>query len=178
MEITNLSQAQYPEFLALYEESFPEAQRRPYRGAEDFARFAAEHHKFHALAAFDEGKFVGFLNYWRFNGFTYIEHLAVKPESRGKGIGTALVEYLIKTVSQNLLLEVEPPLTNEARSRIAFYQGLGFTLNNHFMYTQPPYTRFGENVSMRLMTHGDVTVNDYGDLKELLAEVYNTAFTA
>lgn len=177
MEITTLSQAHYPSFLALYEEAFPEAQRRPYDNVAAFAEFAAMRPKFHALEAVEDGEFKGFLTYWRFNGFTYIEHLAVKADCRGKGIGTALVEHLIKTVSPNLLVEVEPPLTNEARRRIAFYQGLGFTLNNHFMYTQPAYTRFGENVSMRLMTHGDVTVNDYGDLKELLAEVYNKAYT-
>lgn len=173
MEITTLCKEHYPDFLALYEEAFPNDQRRPYNNKADLARFASQHLKFHALEAVEDGKLVGFLTYWVFNKFTYIEHFAVRSDCRCGGIGTAILQHMIKNVGSELLLEVELPLTDNDRRRIAFYKRLGFRLNESFLYTQPPYTPDSDEVPMRLMTHGDVTVSDYDDLREMMTEVYN-----
>ena len=70
MEFRNLEEKDYPAFLKLYNESFPENERRLYKSAEHVANFVKEKGgKFHAFAIDDGGGlFLGFLSYWTFEG--------------------------------------------------------------------------------------------------------------
>ena len=181
MEFRKLDEKDYPEFLKLYNSSFPENERRIYKSAEHVANFIKEKGgKFHGFAADDrsgdpemKGTFLGFLTYWTFEGFIYIEHFAVNPEFRGKRIGTDMLCHLFKTVGENVLIEVEKPETDEARRRIAFYERNGFRLRTDINYVQPPYSAGQTGLEMMLMTHGDVKLHDTRDLREMLTEVYN-----
>ena len=181
MEFRNLDEKDYPHFLELYNSSFPENERRLYKSAEHVANFIKEKGgKFHGFAVDDrsgdpemQGPFLGFLTYWTFEGYVYIEHFAVNPEFRGKRIGRDMLHHLFKTVSENVLIEVEKPETDEARRRIAFYEREGFKLREDINYVQPPYSAAQSGVEMMLMTHGNVTLRDTRDLREMLTEVYN-----
>lgn len=174
MEIKELEVKNYPDFLTLYNQAFPADQRRSYEDEQHLARFINEKGgKFHALAAEDGGLFLGFLSYWTFQGYVYIEHFAVQPEHRGKNIGRKLLSHLFETVSPNVLLEVEKPETPEAERRIKFYERCGFKLREDINYVQPPYSAEQSGVEMMLMTHGDVKLRDTRDLREMLTEVYN-----
>ena len=144
MEFRNLDEKDYPHFLELYNSSFPENERRLYKSAEHVANFIKEKGgKFHGFAVDDrsgdpemQGPFLGFLTYWTFEGYVYIEHFAVNPEFRGKRIGRDMLHHLFKTVSENVLIEVEKPETDEARRRIAFYEREGFKLREDINYVQ------------------------------------------
>lgn len=175
MEFRNLEVKDYPAFLKLYNETFPENERRIYKSAEHVANFIKEKGgKFRAFAIDDGGDdFVGFLSYWIFEGYVYIEHFAIVPEQRGKNIGRKLLSHLFNTVSPNVLLEVEKPETPEAQRRIAFYEKCGFKLREDINYVQPPYSAEQSGVEMMLMTHGDVKLRDTRDLREMLTDVYN-----
>lgn len=175
MEFREMTVKDYPAFLQLYNESFPENERRLYKSAEHVAEFVKEKGgKFHGFAIDDGGgDFLGFLSYWVFEGYIYIEHFAVQPEHRGKNIGRKLLSHLFKTVGENVLIEVEKPETEEARRRIRFYESCGFRMREDINYVQPPYSAEQSGVEMMLMTHGDVKLRDTRDLREMLTEVYN-----
>lgn len=175
MEFRELDVKDYPWFLKLYNETFPEDERRLYRDADHVAGFVKEKGgKFHAFAYDDGGEdYLGFMTYWTFRGYVYIEHFAVSPEHRGRNVGTKMLNHLFKTVSPDVLIEVEEPTDDEKRRRIAFYERNGFRARGDIKYTQPPYSPGQKGLPMLLMTHGDVNLHDMRDISEMLAEVYN-----
>lgn len=174
MEFINLKMEDYPSFLKLYNESFPANERREYRDERHLAEFIKmKGGKFHAFCAKDGDLFIGFLSYWNFEGYTYVEHFAVSPEQRGKRIGTLMLKHLFKEVNENVLVEVEHPDSDESRRRITFYEKNGFRIRTEFNYVQPPYSPGKEPVSMLLMTHGEVDLHNIDSIKDMLKEVYN-----
>lgn len=175
MEFRKLDVKDYPRFLALYNETFPGDQRREYKDEKDLDTFINEHKgKFHGIAIDDGGDdFIGFLTYWTFKGYVYIEHFAVAPEHRGKNIGRKLLHHLFEEVSPDVLVEVEHPDTVDNQRRIHFYEQCGFRIRKEFNYTQPPYGPGQGHVELLLMTHGDVKLDSKRDIEEMLREVYN-----
>ncbi len=165
----------YPAFLKLYNESFPENERRIYKSAEHVANFIKEKGgKFHGFVYDDGGDdFVGFLTYWTFDGYVYVEHFAVDPAHRSKNIGSMMLRHLFDVAGPDVLIEVENPTTDEARRRVAFYEKNGFRLREEITYVQPPYSMDQSGVEMSLMTHGNVKLRDMRDLREMFTEVYN-----
>lgn len=173
MEFTDLRQEDYPEFLKLYNSSFPENERRLYKDAGHLANFIKmKGGKFHAFAIKDGDLFLGFLSYWVFEGYVYIEHFAVQPEHRGRNIGSKLLQHLVREVSPNILLETELPVDDITRRRVKFYERNGFRPREEIKYIQPPYSSDQKPVELLLMTHGDVDLKDTKTLDSMLAEVY------
>jgi acetyltransferase, GNAT family len=179
MEFVNLKTEDYPSFLKLYNEAFPPDERREYRDEEHLANFIKmKGGKFHAFAVKDGDLFLGFLSYWTFEGYTYIEHFAVIPEQRGKNLGREMLHHLFKEVSPNVLLEVEKPEGDIEQRRIAFYERNGFRVRDEFDYVQPPYSPDKQPVPMLLMTHGEVNLHNIDSIKDMLKEVYNVEHPA
>lgn len=54
-----------------------------------------------------------------------------------------------------VVLEVEMPTEEMSKRRIGFYERLGFVLDHH-VYFQPPYRKGEAFLEMRLMTHGEL----------------------
>lgn len=178
MEFAKLEEKDYLFFLTLYNQSFPADQRRIYKDEQHFSRFINEKSgKFNVLAAKEKDLFLGFISYWKFNGYVYVEHFAVAPEYRGKRIGTLLLNYLFVEVGRNVLLEVEYPEDGISKDRIRFYERNGFGKREEVNYMQPPYSPGQTPVKLLLMTHGDVKLNTDDDIREMLLEVYNVGCT-
>ena len=176
MEFRELDVKDYPAFLKLYNETFPEDERRLYKSAEHVANFIREKGgKFHGFVYDDGGDdFLAFLTYWTFEGYVYVEHFAVDPAHRSKNIGRRMLSHLFDVAGPDVLIEVEKPEENEdARRRISFYEKNGFRLRGDINYVQPPYSAGQNGKEMMLMTHGDVTLRDTRDLRVMLTEVYN-----
>lgn len=174
MEYITLKEENYPDFLRLYADAFPPEERRPYADASEFGEFVrGKHPKFNVLAAMEDGKFVGFLSYWNFDDYTYIEHFAVSPELRGRNIGGAMMEHVFKAVNDNVLIEVELPETEIARRRIGFYERLGFRQHSGIRYVQPPYSEGLSSLPLMLMTHGRIDMTNWQHtIAPMLREVY------
>lgn len=170
-----LKMENYPDFLKLYNETFPLHQRRIYEDEKHLANYIKmKGGKFNAFSVVDGDLYLGFLSYWTFEGYTYIEHFAIAPEQRGKNLGRLMLEHLFKEVSPNVLLETELGDTTEAQKRIEFYEKNGFRIREEINYTQPSYGGKGqEAVPMLLMTHGEVNLHNIDSIKEMLREVYN-----
>jgi hypothetical protein len=70
-----------------------------------------------------------------------VEHLAVRHDQRGKGIGSSILKKLQKK-GDPILLEVEIPYDEVSSQRVLFYNRSGFNALP-IDYFQPPY-REGE----------------------------------
>ena len=171
----DITPADYAALLRLYCLSFPAGERRVYDGEHGFHSFlTANSGRFHPLVITLGGEFAGFLTYWEFPGYVYVEHFAVEPEMRGSDIGGSTLRHLVECVSDCVLLEVEHPDTPEARRRIGFYERHGFRLHADIEYMQPPYDPSLPEVPLLLMTHGNVDLSDPRKaLAPMLRAVYN-----
>lgn len=107
--------------------------------------------RFHVMMIGENDGLHGFVTYWTFDGFTYIEHLAVDVQCRKRGLGRLLVRH-VADLGQPLLLEVDEPVDEVSRRRIQFYTHLGLVLRDEMSYVQPPYAPGKEAVPMMLMT--------------------------
>jgi ribosomal protein S18 acetylase RimI-like enzyme len=131
----------------LYVRSFPENERRSHEG---FVQLFEKQNSFYCTVLMHENRFVGFLTFWEFNHFVYIEHFAISPQQRGQSLGSSTLKQFMKSISKPIVLEVELPESDTAKRRIRFYECLGFCVCNH-SYKQPPYDKNKENVPMLLM---------------------------
>lgn len=156
-------------FIALYDlyvNSFPENERRSYEG---FVQLFEKQNSFHCTVLMHENQFVGFLTFWEFSHFVYIEHFAVSSQQRGQSLGSKTLKQFMKSISKPIVLEVELPESDIAKRRISFYERLGFFVCDH-SYMQPPYDKSKESVPMLLMC------SDEGFLEKKFEEIRNTLY--
>ena len=127
------------ELSTLYCDSFPKEERRDL--PELWKMLDESQMYFTALLL--AGKCVGLLVYWKFDGFLYVEHLAVSPDQRDKGIGSEVLKWT-QMQGDPVLLEVEIPYDLLSLRRVSFYNRCGF-YSLPINYFQPPY-RVGESL--------------------------------
>jgi Acetyltransferase (GNAT) family. len=117
---------------------------------------------------------VGLINYWCLDKVYYIEHFAVSPLLRNRGYGEKILS-LVKTMLSDkpIILEVEMPVGEMERRRVAFYERNGF-VKHDIKYVQPPYRKNGNSINMNIMFYGkDLLALDMDDVVESLhKEVY------
>jgi len=125
--------------MPLYVEAFPPEERRT---SSDLLRMLNQKDMFFSAILADE-QVVGMIVYWKFEGFLYVEHLAVLVARRQEGIGEEVLNMLQKE-GVPILLEAEIPFDDASTRRINFYKRSGFSALPVY-YHQPPY-RKGESV--------------------------------
>lgn len=154
----------------IYESSFPADERRSFAQLVDtFATCSAVN-----IELFDhDTETIGFIIYWQFEGFVYIEHFAFESLCRGQGNGTKALREFVEHIGMPVVLEVEPAIDNLTRRRIGFYSRLGFCLHLQ-PYTQPPYDETKNSVDMHLMSYNlDNFDNRFTEIKDTIyREVY------
>jgi GNAT superfamily N-acetyltransferase len=118
---------------ALYESAFPLHEKR-----QPQAKASALGHDGYALQAwFDGEQFIGMIGAWSFEGYTYIEHLAVNGQLRAQGYGKRMLGQFLQ-MHPLTVLEIDPLTSEIARKRLRFYQSLGFHAND-FAHFHPSY---------------------------------------
>ncbi len=158
----------YAHALCLYEQAFPEEERRQ---SSEWIRLHENKPNFCIFSIGEAGHFVGILGFWKFEDFVYIEHFATLPSFRGRGIGGAILRQFVHDNSPRpIVLEVEPAENELASRRIAFYERFGFNLSP-LSYIQPPYQKNGLSVPLCLMC------TDSKYLSENFAHVARTLHT-
>ena len=118
---------------ALYETAFPLHEKRSLK-AKNRALQAVN---YQLQAWFEEAQFVGLIGVWHFEGYGYIEHLAVDDALRGQGYGKRMLRQFLEQ-SPLTVLEIDPLTSDIARKRLCFYQSLGFKIN-HYPHFHPSY---------------------------------------
>jgi ribosomal protein S18 acetylase RimI-like enzyme len=126
------------DLIILYLESFPREERRDINSLISML----EEKRMFFSAILEDGQLAGLVVYWDFEGFHYIEHLAVMPGHRGKGIAGTVLKKL-QGKGNPILLEVEIPHNEASAKRVDFYIRAGFMALD-IPYLQPPY-REGES---------------------------------
>ncbi|WP_303011195.1 GNAT family N-acetyltransferase [uncultured Bacteroides sp.] len=148
--------------------SFPPEE---YRQLEELREYTDRTDNFHNNIIFDDHLPVGFITYWDFENFYYVEHFATDPALRNGGYGKRTLEFLCKELTLPIVLEVERPIEEMAQRRINFYQRQGFTLWEKD-YHQPPYKPGDDFLPMYLMVHGSLDPEkDYEDIRHKLHTV-------
>ena len=160
----------------LYTSAFPADERRDFS---DFTELLSRG-AFSVLGAFDAScggdKLLAFITFWKLDGITYLEHFAVVPQMRGRGLGRKVFTHFLGNVASTIVLEVEPPVTLIAVRRIRFYESLGLKLWDGVPYVQPPYGPGRQPLELKLMTHGEVSQGLLeGSVAQIHCRVYGCA---
>lgn len=139
------------EMERVYMSSFPVEERRAWEQIVDFSSRLRHPLTFTLITI--AGRPVGFLTWWRFKGFRYVEHFAVEESMRGRGIGELALGVFVERDRSPVVLEVEPAERGAlARRRIRFYERCGFRPHPDYRYVQPPYAEGLPEVALMLMT--------------------------
>ncbi len=151
-------------------DSFPPEEYRP---LEQLRKYTDRTGNFYNNIIFDDEMPVGFITYWDFDNFYYVEHFATNPVLRNRGYGKHTLEHLCSYLKRPIVLEVERPVEEMAKRRISFYQRQGFTLWGK-EYWQPPYKPGDDFLPMYLMVHGELDCEkDFEAIKNKIhTEVY------
>ena len=88
-------------------ESFPPEE---YRELEHLREYTDRIGNFHNNIIFDDDLPIGFITYWDFDEFYYVEHFATNPALRNGGYGKRTLEHLCEFVKRPIVLEVERPV--------------------------------------------------------------------
>ena len=165
---TKLADSDHAHFAQeLFEEAFPEQERPPFSSLRQ--RDAG---KFHFLVAENGDEPVGILTYWTFDELVYVEHFAIAEELRNQGLGKAAFLTFLSQQQEQVVLEVEPPDTEEADHRVEFYASMGF-FQNPQPYVQPSYHNDNRTVPMIIMSKYELDDDEFNEIKDLLyREVY------
>lgn len=146
-----------------------------YRALHQLRDYTDHTKKFHNNIIIDDDETpIGFITYWDFDHFYYVEHFAINPSLRNGGYGKKVLSYLCEALQRPIVLEVELPIEEMAQRRIHFYQRHGFNLWKR-EYQQPPYKPGDGFLPMYLMAHGELQCEkDFDEVKRrIYQEVYN-----
>ena len=127
-----------------------------YRQLEELREYTDRTGNFHNNIIFDDDLPIGFITYWDFDRFYYVEHFATNPALRNGGYGKRTLEYLCNHLQLPIVLEVERPVEEMWKND----------------YYQPPYKPGDDFLPMYLMVYGDLNPEkDYEDIRHKLHTV-------
>jgi len=144
----------------LYEGSFPLHERRLWTTLLQLLNQP----EMRVQALYEDNILIGFVIMWTLETWVYLEHFAITPQHRSKGLGKHVMEHLIKAANNKLVLETELPINEPAIRRVAFYERVGLQ-KIRFQYFQPPYRKGESSFPMQLMT--SKTINDAIEVNKL-----------
>lgn len=151
--------------------AFPQEERRP---LEELHLYTDSKPHFYNNLILHHDTPIGFITYWDFGRFCYVEHFAIDPAQRNGGHGKNVLNHLYRLLQRPIALEVEMPEEEIAQRRINFYKRQGFVLWEK-PYLQPPYRPEETYLPMRLMVYGNLECErDFDTVKDAIyREVYN-----
>lgn len=154
-----------------YVSAFPKTERRDFYL---FCELLEKNPAFNLFVILKDDQYVGFITYWRFRNFVYVEHFAIDANFRNGGIGSVVMKEALKQIDTDVILEVEDPIDDLTQRRVRFYEALGFSLYDAD-YKQPPYREGDSWYNMKLMSYGDmVMAKEYEYVRDCIyANVYN-----
>ena len=150
----------FPGLYDLIKASFPPDEYRTYEN-----HLAILDHPRYTLLT--NGDRTALISLWRFEDFTFVEHFAVSPQCRNRGLGTQILQEILSSLSCPVCLEAELPETDLARRRLDFYRRNGFTVNP-FPYFQPAYTPDHKAVPMQILSTVPLTREQFEHIRDVL----------
>lgn len=164
LTINKINDQEIDDFLSLYISAFPKEERREWGSVSDVLQFCrSKAELFNILSITVSNKFAGFITYWRFAGYIYVEHFAVVESMRSRKIGYFTMRHVMEHINPNILLEVELPTDDLTTRRVRFYEKLGFKAWQDIDYLQPPYSDNLPATPLVLMSSGDIVLQSSED---------------
>ncbi len=148
----------------LLEQSFPSCERR-----DDAEQLKAMLHNDYRLCAVMDGQTpVGVVGFWDAPEFVYFENFCISPQLRNGGYGTQTLAALTNGLNKPLILEVELPVDDITRRRIAFYKRNGM-VENPYPHVQPHYRPTDPDLPLIILTYQkQITPEQYAALRAYL----------
>lgn len=134
IDIRDFDHPLYKAFQTLYACSFPIFEQRT--TAQQKAAFACAN--YHLTACENDATLVGFISYWEFDTYLYVEHFAISTLIRGKGYGCEVLRDFIRSTRKIVLLEIDPVTDSVSAARLRFYRKCGFH-ENPYPHRHPAY---------------------------------------
>ena len=135
MQIRTASTSDYESLIQLFQE-FALFIRVPEKMNNSVAQLMDEKDYFHALVVEnDQGTIIGFVSYfyayYTWTGKSlYMDDLYVKPNYRGQGIGTALLQKLIDLGKKEKCKKLKWQVTNWNHKAQEFYKKMGASIDD------------------------------------------------
>lgn len=149
VELLDSTHLLYSSFLELYSISFPIFEQRLASQQE----YAFSQDQYHLLCYTEQEHFIGFISYWEFEQYIYIEHLAICDDRRGKGYGGRLLNEFVEQQSKIVLLEIDPVVDELSKKRLRFYTHHGF-YTNEYVHDHPAYRLNYPAHRLVVLSHG------------------------
>lgn len=160
-----LKKGDFDKFYKLMKKSFPSDEYRAYEEQKNLLDIP--YYKAYTLYM-PNNDIKAFITVWEFEDFAYIEHFAVNPKYRNKGVGSGLLGEITEKYDSLVCLEVELPETKMAGRRIGFYERNGFSLNT-YPYIQPSMGEGKSTVPLLIMTtHGKIDSKTFEKIRDTL----------
>ncbi|MBE5732387.1 MAG: GNAT family N-acetyltransferase [Clostridiales bacterium] len=153
-------------FDAVYkimQDSFPQNEIRSYKGQNALLK----EQNYSLFIKQENAEIIGFIGVWDLDDFVFVEHFAVSKEHRGKGVGSEILRELKARICAPIVLEVEPPVDEKTRKRIAFYEKNGLFFHDYY-YVQPPLEKEREEVELRIMCSKKLDRNGFEKVRNVL----------
>lgn len=147
VHITSPADNALDRLIPLYEESFPQEERRD---IEQLKHLIAGQSAMRFNAIECDGELCGLFVYWDLGDFYYLEHLAVYPAMRNKKIGQQVLDYVAAHLKGLRLLEVEPTTDEMTTRRVNYYCRNGYEVLDK-TYVQPSYHHPGDACPLWIM---------------------------
>jgi len=147
-QIINGEDRYFAEFWKIYSASFPLNERRVSNQQIEVLKKQG----YQVEIYLSDNHIIGFIAFWTTADFIYIEHLAIAPEVRNKGLGSAILKPFIEKEPIPVILEIEPIIDDLTRRRLKFYESLGFVQYAHPHY-QPPYHTSDQPLHLVILTY-------------------------
>jgi ribosomal protein S18 acetylase RimI-like enzyme len=150
IRITGPAEPYYDAFQQLYAAAFKSGDRRDAR--QQALAFALPGYRLEVMR--EKGRVLLFASCYLFDDYFYLEHFAVDPALRGRGLGgLAMRALMARYPGKRLVLEVDPNPADGGERRIAFYQRLGLVMNPRGL-ERVSFVKNGEPVFLRIMSAG------------------------
>lgn len=184
IQITDRKNPLFGTFMKIYSSSFPVFEQRTDiqqdKAFDDIHYHLAAYLDSNACCSVESDKtcstgdrnFAGFISYWEFDGYIYIEHFAVNNTIRGKGYGSKILDSFITAhLPKRIVLEIDPLEDEISRARLRFYERCGFSANA-YVHRHPPY-RSGctPHPLIVLSTNGEISETGYKRFSKDLSDI-------
>lgn len=138
----------WEETWQIYEQSFPVFERRLFHNQIE----AMGEESYYCVVAVKSNQVIGKIFYWEWEESIYIEHFAIHPDFRGQNYGSTILKEFIDSTSKTVILEIDPPIDEISKRRLAFYKQLGFNIND-YKYTHPPYRKNVKPHELKILSY-------------------------
>lgn len=134
IRLSDTASPPYKEFETLYAKSFPVFEQRTKE--QQAAAFVSTY--YHLDLYYEDDIFIGFIAYWQFDRYSYVEHFAIHDMHRGHGYGAQLLNQFVDEQARQVVLEIDPIVDEVSAARWRFYERCTFSQNS-YAHIHPPY---------------------------------------